>query len=440
MIYAALVYCHSSTPRLQYIVDFLSAYYGLSFKLITDEEIYKNADAYCKINYSFQRIEQGEVWICSHSLLFESAIYPVRTECFQQDGCKVFFKTEGDMAFDIFAATFFLLSRYEEYLPHKKDMYGRYAHENSLAYREDFLQLPLVNIWLENFRNLLLTKNAAFRNPHTKFSFVPTYDIDMAWSYRNKGFKRNAGAILQLIVNGKWRQIRERIKVLRKKSHDPFDAYNWLDGLHKKNALHPVYFFLVAQQKGKYDKNIEQGNKEFQQLLFTTAQKYKVGLHPSWASNDLASLLPQEKFFLEQTINQPVNLSRQHYIRFCLPDTFQHLIQAGLTHEYSMGYGSINGFRASVATPFFWYNLQNEEQTNLLIHPFCFMEATSFYKHKLEATEALQELLYYYKTIKAVHGNMITIWHNSSLGSTEELKGWKEVYEQFVSTISGDVT
>jgi len=66
---------------------------------------------------------------------------------------KAFFETSGDFSFDIFAASFYLLSRYEEYLPHQKDQFGRYAHTNSLAFREEFLQLPLVNIWIEELRN-----------------------------------------------------------------------------------------------------------------------------------------------------------------------------------------------------------------------------------------------------------------------------------------------
>ena len=71
---------------------------------------------------------------------------------------QAFFKSEGDYPFDIFSAVFYLLSRYEEYLPHKKDMYGRYAHENSLAFKEGFLNLPLINIWLEDFKNVLKKK------------------------------------------------------------------------------------------------------------------------------------------------------------------------------------------------------------------------------------------------------------------------------------------
>lgn len=198
MTYAALIYSHTITPRLSYIVDFLSRYYGCLFKLTSDEAGFLKSDISCKINYSYHRLGAGEIWIHPHVLLFESAIHPVKVGCFPYKNCKAFFKTEGEPGFDLFAAVFYLISRYEEYLPHKKDIYGRYAHENAVAFREGFLHLPLVNIWLEDFRTLLSQKDPLFTTPHSSFDFLPTYDIDMAWSYRHKGFKRNAGAILKL--------------------------------------------------------------------------------------------------------------------------------------------------------------------------------------------------------------------------------------------------
>ena len=204
---AALIFSHSITPRLQYIIDFLTQYYGLSFGLTSDEERFKTAPDTCKINYGYHRLIPGEIFIHAHVLLTESYIRPVRTECFEKKSFrsedpvyKAFFKTEGDWGFDIFAAIFYLVTRYEEYLPHQHDAYGRYDHQQSLAYREGFLHLPLVNIWLEDFRHFLTEKNPEFSVPHSHFEFLPTYDIDMAWSYRNKGFKRNAGAIALLFI------------------------------------------------------------------------------------------------------------------------------------------------------------------------------------------------------------------------------------------------
>jgi hypothetical protein len=100
-----------------------------------------------------------------------------------------------------------------------------------------------------------------------------------------------------------------------------------------------------------------------------------------------------------------------------------------------MGYGSINGFRASIATSYYWFDLKREEKTKLLIHPFCFMDANSYYEENLSPEAALEELMQFYNATKSVNGTLITIWHNNFLGADEEFAGWKEVYQKFVLSI-----
>ena len=427
-----IIYSHTLTPRLQYVVDFLSQYYHTPIKLLVDEEKYLAHPDPHKINYSYHRLLEAEIWIHSHVLLFESTIRPVKIECFEHHGHKAFFKAEGDTGFDLFAGIFFLLSRYEEYLPHQNDVYGRYAHQSSLAFKEGFLQQPLVNLWLEDFRELLKQRFPELQLPTGEFRFRPTYDIDIAWSFRNKGFKRNAGAIAKLFFSGKWKSMVHRIRVIRGRRRDPFDAYEWMADLHQQFNLQPLYFFLVAQQQGKYDKKIDLHNPEFQAHVREVAAAHSVGLHPSWASGDHQSFLPKEKAWLEKLLEQPITTSRQHYLRFTLPATYRRLIAVGILDDYSMGYGTINGFRASVATPFFWYDLKNETKTPLRLHPFCFMDANAYYEEKKSAADALQEMLDYYETIRAVNGTMITVWHNSFLGIDEAFEGWRDAYEHFV--------
>lgn len=433
---ACLILSHSITPRLQYIIDFLSQYYGLTFRLTSDEDKYRTSSETCRINYGYQRLVPDEIFIHAHVLLTESSIRQVRTECSDKNGYRIFFKTEGDTGFDIFAASFYLLTRYEEYLPHNKDIYGRYAHENSLAFRENFLNLPLVNIWLEDFRKLLAEKNKAFSSVKSSFVFLPTYDIDMAWSMRNKGIKRNAGAVVKDFLRFRFRKVFHRIRIVRRKMEDPYDAYEWMDEQHSSYSLKPFYFFLVAGEKGKHDKNISPDNIEFIHLIRSIAERYQVGLHPSWISVDVPHLLKKEKHTLEQITGSPVHASRQHFIRFQLPLTYQRLSTAGISHDYSMGYGTINGFRASIATPYFWYDLKNEQQTNLMVHPFCFMDANSFYEQGHTTEAAYQELIHYYGQIKKVNGTMITIWHNSFLGTDELFTGWRDVYQKFLSAVT----
>jgi hypothetical protein len=101
-----------------------------------------------------------------------------------------------------------------------------------------------------------------------------------------------------------------------------------------------------------------------------------------------------------------------------------------------MGYGTINGFRASVALPFFWYDLKNESKTALRIQPFCFMDANAYYEEKKTAEEALREMQQYFETIRSVDGTMVTVWHNSFLGIDPQFEGWREVYDRFVHTAS----
>ncbi|HKO81280.1 MAG TPA: hypothetical protein VJU78_12830, partial [Chitinophagaceae bacterium] len=150
-----LIYTPTITSRLQYITDYCGKeIIGKPFELTTDRDYYLKSFAE-KINYSPERISNDKFWIKPHSLLFENKITEQAVQCFEIKGQKVFFKTEGDFPFDIFAASFYLLSRYEEYLPHQKDMYGRYAHENSLAFKEQFLDRPLINIWLQDLKNIL---------------------------------------------------------------------------------------------------------------------------------------------------------------------------------------------------------------------------------------------------------------------------------------------
>ena len=424
-----LLYSQTNTPRLRYTCNFIfKELMGIKFVITSDREEFKEYNG-VKINYSNHSICKKEFHISSIDLLFQQNKTPQIIDCFEMNDHKAFFKTaNADLPFDIFAASFYLLSRYEEYLPHQKDMYGRYAHENSVAFKEGFLQLPLINIWVNDLVASIQNKFPSFTIRLSPFAFTPTYDIDIAYSYKHKGVLRNAGGFLKSPSF-------ERIKVLFNWQKDPFDTYEWLNALHEKFKLKPIYFFLVAAKNGVYDKNILPTNKAMWQLVSNHTKKYSIGIHPSWQSGDDDALLKKEKKQLEVMGEIAINSSRQHYIRFNLPQGYRKLLEVGITDDYSMGYGSINGFRASVAASFDWYDLEKEAETALRIHPFCYMEANSFYEQKFTSAEAFRELMQYYTICKKVNGTLITIWHNNFLGYDKLYKGWGKIYERFLNEI-----
>jgi len=421
-----LFYTHKVTPRLQYICDFvLKEMIGLEYEFTLEATAFTKSES-PGINYSDELLSAG-FHVAPATLLFENEVTSQGIKCFSFNGNKAFYQTSGrDWPFDIFAASFYLLSRYEEYLPHEKDSYGRYAHEHSLAFKEDFLHLPLVNKWIVWLAEALQRQFPTLATRLPEFSFQPTYDIDIAYSYLHKGFARNAGGFLKA-------PSLQRLRVLLGKEKDPFNVYDWLDELHANHHLKPVYFFLVADKNGFYDKNILPSTAAMQQLIIHHAKKYRVGIHPSWQSGDDEALLLAEKNRLEKISSQPVKLSRQHYLRFTLPEGYRRLLRAGITDDYSMGYGTINGFRASVANSFFWYDLEQETTTALRIHPFCFMDSNCFYKHQLTPAKTLQEIINLSNECKNASGTFISIWHNQFFGTDPEFKGWRQIYQEFIA-------
>jgi len=426
-----LLYCRHTSPRLRYITGFFSKeLFAEPIRITTDKAAFIAATG-PRINYSEDDIP-GVFTIAPVSLLFETGVMARDVRCFDYNGRKAFFATEGDFPFDIFAAAFYLISRYEEYLPHEKDLYGRYAHTNSLAWKEGFLDIPLVNYWLIDLREALLAAYPRLVFRHSEFTFVPTYDIDLAWSYLHKGWRRVLGAAAKELVTGKWGQLRQRIAVLRGRRKDPFDAYEWLDALHLYCRMKPYYFFLVASRCVGVDRNIPPANSSLQELIAYHAMGYRLGIHPSWRSGDKEGLLREELDTLEKISGKRITRSRQHYIRFTLPATYRSLLAHGIGQDFSMGYGSINGFRASVASSYSWYDLLQEEETGLKLMPFCFMDANSYYEQRYTAAQAMTELLHYYRHIRKVNGLMVTVWHNTFLGTDPEKAGWREVYGTFL--------
>jgi hypothetical protein len=427
-----ILYCAHNTSRLQYIIDFFSKELFDAPVLITTDRTEFDKTAGPKINYSATH-DQDAFSIRPVALLFESGITPQPITCFLHNGRKAFFPTEGDLPFDIFSAAFYLLSRYEEYLPHTLDSYGRFAHTNSIAWREDFLDLPLVNYWLRDLRDALARKYPQLVFRYQDFKFIPTYDIDSAYAFLHKGWLRNLGGALRALITGQGKALHQRIATLRGKQQDPFDAYEWLDSLHLYCRLRPYYFFLVAARQKGVDKNLPTSSRAFQQLITYHANGYRLGIHPSWQSGDDEKSLREERQWLEIISGQTITRSRQHYIRFTLPQSYRRLITHGIDQDFSMGYGTVNGFRASVASSFYWYDLEEEKQTTLRLFPFCFMDANSYFEQGYNAGQAREELMRYYHHVRKVNGLMVTIWHNNFLGTDPMFAGWREAYRIFLA-------
>ena len=263
------------------------------------------------------------------------------------------------------------------------------------------------------------------------YSFVITTDIDAAYSYKNKGFTRALGGIIKSFQKRDFDEIWQRIRVLLRLEHDPFDTFELQMQLQHKYQYRAIYFILLADYAPN-DKNIPYNNRYFQRLIRYLADYAEIGIHPSYASSLQPSLMVMETARLSKILKLEVERSRQHFLKLTLPETYRNLINNDITHDYTMGYAEIPGFRASICTPFPFFDLDQDAQTNLIIHPFMVMDGTLHDYMKLSPQKAIATIIELINEVRKVGGTFIPLWHNQSLNEESDWKGWLEVYVKMV--------
>ena len=424
-----LIYSHKLTNRLKYIFTTLfTDVYNIPIEF-TDDSSHFNDTNLPKINYSNHKIAD-EIFFQSSSILYETGIKEQNIKIFEYKGNKCFFNVgkESSFPFDPFAASFYLISRYEEYLPHIRDEHDRFISSESIASQNQFLTIPLVNFWMEEIVQLIKNNYPQFTLSKQSFEYISTIDVDNAYSYQNKGLIRTIGGFLKSV---KEKDFKTRIDVLFRGKKDPYDTFEYQFQLHKKFRVKPVYFFLLGDY-GMNDKNIPVKNKKFQSLIKGIADYYETGIHPSYASNRETKILTNEIKKLQEITHRNVTKSRQHFLKLNLPETYQNLIDNDIIADYSMGYADKCGFRASICSPYYFYNLDTETTTKLKIYPFAVMEATYMYYEKCNPEKAIQQINELIQTVKKVNGTFISVWHNESFSDKGIWKGWKIVYEKML--------
>lgn len=427
-----LIYSCQTTSRSKYTFNLLFRdLLHLSHQITHDLDTFLNYKG-PKINYSKQKVGDA-CWIYDKGLLFEKGIKLQDLKPFNWKHIKALYPAPkvADFPFDVFSATFYLVSRYEEYLPHFKDKHGRFVAEQSVAYQECFLDKPAVDYYAIALHDTLKEKFPELPAYKRKYKFQPTIDIDNAYAIRNKGFERIIAGVFKEIIGANFAEAKARISVALHFKPDPYDTYDYQLELIKKHKLDVIYFILLGDY-AQFDKNVSAQNKNMQALIKFLADYGKVGIHPSYASHRSIQKLQKEINRLSGILHEEIKMSRQHFLKFTLPETFQRLLEAGITDEYSMGYPSQVGFRASTCSAHFFYDLDLETETSLKIHPFAVMDGTLKDYLNLPKDKIFKTVKVLIDEVKNVQGTFITLWHNETMAETKKWNGWRLVYEKII--------
>lgn len=420
------------TPRIEYTMNLVfNEVMGIPYSISTSQKDFLESPSQ-KINYSENQIP-GCLSIKPSELLYESELVNHQIVTGNWKELPTLFANSGeDVPFDIFSASFYLASRYEEYLPFAADPYGRFEADQSIAFKNKFLHIPVIDLWCQQLAKELNISKYCNSLKNRNYNFTLTIDIDHAWMFRHRGIARNAAKLVRDLLFLNFREFKFKFQVLQNKTNDPGDSYQYLEKLQEKLAQ-PIRYFILSGGNHKFDSNLPVNNKNFRYLIQKLGKQHPVGLHPSVHSNSSFEQLRREHNDLSAITGQPVNSSRQHYLMLSLPYTYRNLIKLGISEDHTMGYGSHTGFRAGIARSFYFYDLLEEKQSSLRIFPFHVMDRTLISYLNYTPEYAVREFNYYKDIISSVGGHFIALWHNTSLNDTYEWKGWRKVFEEMIT-------
>jgi hypothetical protein len=428
-----LIYTPDITERIKYTFAlFFNQLIKVNYLITSSEEEFAQYEG-SKFSYAFENKFGSALYFKSTTLLFEANIVeynpkPLKAKCESKELIGFFEVNECSFPFDVFASAFYLVSRYEEYVTGKHDHFGRFKDEYSIASHYGFLDKPMVNYYAMAVKSILQNHFSDLKFEEPKFSVSNTVDVDMAWKYKHKGVSRNISGFARDLVNTRFDLVKERFEILVLGKEDPFNSFDYLL-VQSKGKQIPICFFWLLGSYAELDKNINRENAYFKSLMKRVDEKADSGIHFSYKGHHQRKSFDEEFASLEHTLGRKVTKNRFHFLKLDITKSFYKLINLGIKEEYSLGYSAHSGFRASIASPFYWFDLTLNQQTDLLIKPLVFMDATIRYHKPMGDEKVMQHIDVLLQRAHEVNGHFIALWHNDIFDDRKNY--WKMIFEWF---------
>ena len=410
-----LIYTPVVKPRIQYIFKhFFSTRMGDKISFTSELSAFI-AHSGPKMSYGDAPLG-NEFFVVAHGLLTQQGITNVEINLFDWDGIPAFFPSKGrsTLPFDFFAAAFYLMSRYEEYQPFVADELGRFKSDQSLAFKHNFLHLPLVDLWFERFLSVWNTffEIKQQRSIAPKLSLV--VEVPQLFDYKYKTLFRSFAEGIQEFFRFRFVSVFDRILVVLGLREDPLsNLHHWIEVMLQK--AYSVHFFVLYTKLGVHDRSLSIFNATHQQEIKSISDYAPTAPLASFESSlNEATLRPDLERF-SRLIHRPVKAIRQHILVLRFPYTYRLFSTLGIKNDYSMQYVDVPGFRASTAFPFRFYDLGDEQQTPLTIHPVCLSE--THIRNQRFSRKMRQLFLAYHEQLTNLKAPFVVALTNESFNS-----------------------
>ncbi len=405
-----LIYTQKVTPRITYVFKHICTHIlGISIKFTSKIEEFIAHDG-AKLSYGKQSLG-NEFFIQKVDLLMEQGFseLEIKVQPWEDTICFFALPDASDLPFDIFAASFYLLSRYEEYLPHVKDEDGRFPASESLAYQESFLHKPVVDIWAIKFKDILLQRFPDLDYSKRKYKAGTIIASEHTFTFKNKGFLRSFIGLWADFFHFNLTKVIDRLQVWIRIKDDPHDIFEDLIKLIKEHKLYMLFMFQLSDFS-IHDRNISHNRIPHRAVIKSVADYAKVGLLMGYYAIDDIKVLRKEKLRMEEIIHSPVEDVMNSKFNLRLPDQYNNLTELEINNDHSMGYPDVPGFRAGTCTPYLFYDINMEVTTPLRVYPYAFNSESVGSMSKTKLKEDLARLL---MEVKGVKGIFRSVFRNS---------------------------
>jgi len=426
-----LVYTHKITPRVTYIFKHVfENMLGHKIGFTTAVDVFV-AHSGPKLSYTRTRLGD-EFFIASHALLFEQGVQSQTIEMDSWEGLPIFFKTqeEGPCPYDFFAASFYLMSRYEEAVPHLKNAAGHFDPRESLACQHDFLERPVVDLWVAHFSTIVKAYFEEFNlNKTSKPQKEILIEVPLAFQYRHQSPLVALGDFFKSLWKLNLRALATQLSVLFRLQPDPYDSFDSWNDWFPQSSLRPKVFFLFAKSSA-FQSTISIFNLSFRKRIKQVSDFFPLGV--------LASVKAQR--FPDQQLTREKNdlqaLTHRVLSSIRLSDSLQELskeysafINAEFVSDYSMGYKDRLGYRAGTATPFFFYDISNEFQLPLKVHPIFASEEAL---RKMNEITAFEKIKVYSNALPLASGKFTLVLTNGFLHPSLKNNTFQKGFQDYI--------
>ena len=421
-----LVYIPNETSRINFVFKHIcKRVLRLDVKFTTKVEPFI---AFKGIKFSYAKKQLGkEVFVEQNGLLNEQGFSDMEIKVHDWDGIPCFFKTssKSSIPFDIFSASFYLLTRYEEYQPYVKDNREGFPIEESIAYQNDFIDRPVVDEWALKFRELLKEKFPKQVFPERKAERKSIIAVEEVFAYAQKGFVRQLGGFFKDLSRLHFKFLLKRIISVLRYQSDPLNVYDDIVDFYKSNKL-PMHFMFQLSNYSRYSKNLSYNRTTYQRIIKSIGDHATLGLLLGFEAVQDQEILIKEKKRWEQIVNEDLDnvLIKRHSINF--PDAYKTMEKLNLSSDYSMGYKKTPGFRAGTCTPFLFYDLDLEQLLPLTIYPSAF---NSIALEGSDSENVIEQIRKLKRRTERVNGFLLGIFENKDFADNFDDKIAKEIIQ-----------